>query len=99
MEIVVECVLTFSLRASHRPCSLIGKLLIGYLDTSRTSSESESTSYLPTQVSTRKEGFAVPAPRVPKAVVAAAARQSTLGHGTANNNNSEDEDDKDPWDD
>lgn len=45
--------------------SLIGKLLIGYLDTSRASDDGseddEKPSYLPNAMT--KDGFAIPAPR------------------------------------
>ena len=64
--------------------SLIGKLLIGSLDTSSSSSKPA-------------DGFAVPAPRMPskQTVTAQAARNSTLGTTTATGAKRNDDDDDD----
>jgi hypothetical protein len=46
--------------------SLIGKLLIGYLDQRQTSDDEEDLSYLP-QPNT-KDGFAIPAPKTSQSI-------------------------------
>ena len=48
--------------------SLIGKLLIGYVDTSSGKRDEKSSSYLPQMMTS--DGFAIPAPKPPKAVAA-----------------------------
>jgi hypothetical protein len=62
--------LTLSSATSFRySYSLIGTLLLGYVDESGTrNDDDESRSYLPSQVNGNNDGFAVPMARPPRAV-------------------------------
>ena len=71
---------------------MIGKLLIGYLDTTKSSSGSDKASYLPSNMN--KDGFAMPAPRVPKAA-AKAAQTSTL---KSQSDDDESDEEEELWD-
>lgn len=73
---------------------LIGKLLIGYVDNSRSTSTEQTSSYLPASASLASDGFARPAPRVPKAVAAA---QPTLGRNASGTDDDDDDDGKNLW--
>lgn len=71
--------------------SLIGKLLIGYVDTSRRTSGNASSSYLPSSVSS----MAVPRP---KAAVVSQTKRTALGTNKSNDNQEESDEEEDLWD-
>jgi hypothetical protein len=67
--------------------SLIEKLHIGFLDRTRSVDDDEKRSYLPQKMT--QDGFAMPAPRPPKALPPALTRKSS--------DEQDDEEDLNPW--